>query len=67
VIDSIVAQPGALLPWKQLVQICREEGVWSVVDAAHSIGQEVGIDLGKVQPDFWVSVSGGSGEVCAFG
>jgi hypothetical protein len=39
--------------------------VWSVVDAAHSIGQEVGIDLGKVQPDLWVSVSGGVGRsVC---
>ena len=25
--------------------ICREEGVWSVVDAAHSVGQEVGINL----------------------
>jgi len=29
--------------------------VWSLVDAAHSIGQEVGINLGKAQPDFWIS------------
>lgn len=30
----------------------------SLVDAAHSIGQQVGINLGKTDPDFWVSVSG---------
>jgi hercynylcysteine S-oxide lyase len=56
VIDSIVSNPGVLLPWKEMVQLCREEGVWSVIDAAHSIGQEVDLDLGKVKPDFWVSV-----------
>ena len=41
VIDSIVSNPGVLLPWQEMVAVCREEGVWSVVDAAHSIGQEV--------------------------
>ena len=41
VVDSIVSNPGVLLPWQDMVRICREEGVWSVVDAAHSIGQEV--------------------------
>ena len=57
VIDSIVSNPGVLLPWKELVIICKEENVWSIVDAAHSIGHEVSIDLGKAGPDFWVSVS----------
>lgn len=56
VIDGIISLPGVLLPWKEMVQICREEGVISVVDSAHSIGQEVGINLGEVKPDFWVSV-----------
>jgi hypothetical protein len=56
VLDSIASNPGVLMPWQEMVQICREEGAWSVVDAAHSIGQEVGIDLGKADPDFWVSV-----------
>jgi hypothetical protein len=56
VIDSIVSAPGVYMPWREMVQICREEGVWSVVDGAHSIGQEVGIDLKKADPDFWVSV-----------
>ena len=41
VIDSIASMPGVLLPWQEMVKICREEGVWSVVDAAHSLGQEV--------------------------
>lgn len=39
-----------------MVQICNEEGVLSIVDAAHSVGQEMGIDLGAVRPDFWISV-----------
>ncbi|KAI0690171.1 PLP-dependent transferase [Cytidiella melzeri] len=55
VIDSISSMPGVLLPWKELVKICREEGVWTVVDAAHSIGQELHINLGEAKPDFWVS------------
>jgi len=58
IIDSIVSNPGVLLPWKELVSICKEEQVWSVIDAAHSIGQEPNIELDKVGPDFWVSVSG---------
>ena len=56
VIDSIISHPGVLLPWKEMVQSCREEGVWSVIDAAHSIGHEVDLDLEKARPDFCVSV-----------
>jgi hercynylcysteine S-oxide lyase len=44
------------MPWKEMVKICKEEGVWSVVDAAHSIGQEQGINLSETMADFWVSV-----------
>ncbi|KZT66302.1 PLP-dependent transferase [Daedalea quercina L-15889] len=55
VLDSIVATPGVLMPWKEMVEICKAEGVWSVVDAAHSIGQELDIDLSSAGPDFWVS------------
>ncbi|KAF7976970.1 hypothetical protein HWV62_5043 [Athelia sp. TMB] len=55
VIDSIASNPGVLLPWKEMVAVCREEGVWSVVDAAHSIGQEPGLDLRASGCDFWVS------------
>lgn len=56
IIDSVVSHPGVALPWKQMSQICREEGVCSIIDAAHSIGQELDIDLASAQPDFWVSV-----------
>ncbi|KAJ3513808.1 hypothetical protein NLJ89_g2748 [Agrocybe chaxingu] len=55
IIDSIISLPGVLLPWQDMVKIAKEEGVWSVVDAAHSIGQEVGINLTESAPDFWVS------------
>ena len=49
VIDSITGNPGALMPWQEMVRIAREEGVWTVIDAAHSIGQEVRI--------FWKNMS----------
>jgi selenocysteine lyase/cysteine desulfurase len=57
IIDSIISNPGILLPWKEMVQVCKEEGVMSVIDAAHSIGQELNLDLNKADPDFWISVS----------
>jgi len=56
IIDTIASQPGVLLPWKEMVAICREAGVISVIDGAHSIGQELDINLSEVRPDFWVSV-----------
>ncbi|KAF8159186.1 lolT-1 [Crassisporium funariophilum] len=55
VIDSIVSNPGVLLPWKEMVKVCREESIWSVVDAAHSIGQEVDLNMEEAKPDFFVS------------
>ena len=57
IIDSIVSNPGVVLPWKEIVKICAEEGVLSIVDGAHSIGQELDINLAEVNPDFWVTVS----------
>ncbi|KAI0749409.1 PLP-dependent transferase [Daedaleopsis nitida] len=55
VIDSITANPGALMPWQEMVRFAREEGVWTVLDAAHSIGQEPNINLSEAKPDFWLS------------
>ncbi|KAG6811148.1 hypothetical protein H0H92_008766 [Tricholoma furcatifolium] len=52
--DTIVSTPGVLMPWKAMVQICNAEGVMSIVDAAHSLGQEKDIKLSDTQPDFWV-------------
>lgn len=56
VVDSIISNPGIVLPWKEMVEICRAEGIYSIVDAAHSIGQEVNLNLTEAQPDFWFSV-----------
>lgn len=56
IIDSFVSTPGVLMPWQDMVKACKEEHVWSVIDAAHSIGQEPDINLSEAQPDFWVSV-----------
>ncbi|KAJ7595517.1 pyridoxal phosphate-dependent transferase [Mycena floridula] len=54
-IDAFVANPAIWLPWKEMVNICKEEEVWSVVDAAHSLGHEIDIDLQASDPDFWIS------------
>lgn len=54
VLDSIVSNPGWLMPWREMVKICKEEGVWSVVDGAHSIGQEK-LDMKETDPDFFIS------------
>lgn len=62
VLDAIASNPGMLLPWERVVDLCTQEGVISVVDAAHAIGQQLDIDVSKTKPDFWISV----GECCLF-
>ncbi|KAL5526017.1 hypothetical protein ACEPAG_7355 [Sanghuangporus baumii] len=47
--------PGVLIPWKELVKTCKEEDVVGFIDGAHSIGQEVDINLKDADPDFWIS------------
>jgi hercynylcysteine S-oxide lyase len=56
IIDSIASSPGVYLPWKEMVALCRERGILTVVDAAHSTGQEPNINLSEAGPDFWTSV-----------
>lgn len=56
VIDGIISMPGVRLPWEEMTRICKEENIWSVIDAAHCIGQ-IPVNLKESQPDFWVSVS----------
>jgi selenocysteine lyase/cysteine desulfurase len=56
IIDSIISNPGIHMPWKEMVAICRERGILTVVDAAHSVGQEPNINLKEADPDFWISV-----------
>lgn len=55
VIDHITSMPSVVIPVKELVAICRQEGVGSVfVDAAHSIGQ-VPVDVRDIGADFYTS------------
>ncbi len=56
VIDGLISNPGCLLPWEDMTAACREQDVYSIVDAAHVIGQQVDINLDEVKPDFWISV-----------
>ncbi|KAK1143533.1 hypothetical protein N8T08_006339 [Aspergillus melleus] len=52
--DTIVSMPGFRFPFERLVEVCREMGVLSLLDAAHAVGQ-VELDLGKLRPDFLTS------------
>ncbi|CAL4957082.1 unnamed protein product [Urochloa decumbens] len=55
VIDHITSMPSVVIPVRELVAICREEGVDKVfVDAAHAIGQ-VRIDVRDIGADFYAS------------
>ena len=57
IVDALVSLPGLLMPWERVVKFCQDhENVWSLVDAAHALGQIVDINLNRTQPDFWVSV-----------
>lgn len=55
IIDHITSMPSVVMPVKELVKVCREEGVDRVfVDAAHAIGS-VSVDVKEIGADFYVS------------
>lgn len=55
VIDHVTSMPCVVIPVKELVKICREEGVDQVfVDAAHGIGC-VDVDVQEIGADFYTS------------
>jgi hypothetical protein len=57
ILDALASNPGLLMPWERVVEFCKgHENAWTLVDAAHAIGQIVGINLSRTLPDFWISV-----------
>ncbi|XP_015874829.3 probable L-cysteine desulfhydrase, chloroplastic [Ziziphus jujuba] len=55
VIDHVTSMPCVVIPIKELVKICREEGVDQVfVDAAHGIGCTA-VDMKEIGADFYAS------------
>lgn len=54
VFDSIVSMPGVRLPFERMAQVCRDEGVLSMIDAAHGVGH-IALDLTALDPDFLVT------------
>ncbi|KAI4301654.1 hypothetical protein L6164_034909 [Bauhinia variegata] len=55
VIDHVTSMPSVVIPVKELVKICREEGVDQVfVDAAHAIGC-TDVDMKEIGADFYTS------------
>ncbi|GAB2218631.1 hypothetical protein Droror1_Dr00001857 [Drosera rotundifolia] len=55
VIDHITSMPSVVIPVKELVRVCREEGVDQVfVDAAHAIGC-IKVDVEDIGADFYTS------------
>lgn len=55
VIDHITSMPHVVIPLKELVKICRDEGVDQIfVDAAHAIGSTK-VDMKEIGADFYTS------------
>lgn len=55
IIDHITSMPSVVIPVRELVKICREEGVNQVfVDAAHAVGS-IPVDVKEIGADFYVS------------
>ncbi|KAI9819334.1 MAG: hypothetical protein M1832_004039 [Thelocarpon impressellum] len=53
-LDTVVSMPGVRMPFERMVQVCRGEGVLSLVDGAHGVGH-IPLDLAKLDADFFVS------------
>jgi len=53
VIDHIASGTGVVLPIKELIDLCRTQGVPVLIDGAHAPGQ-VALDIAALAPDWYV-------------
>ena len=54
VFETVVSVPGIRFPFEDLVRVCREEGVLSLIDGAHGVGM-FKLDLKELDADFFTS------------
>lgn len=54
VFETITSVPAARFPFQAITTLCRERGIYSVIDGAHGVGQ-IPLNLGALDPDFFVS------------
>lgn len=54
IFDVVTSRPGVVFPWIEMIKMCKELGVMSLVDGAQGIGM-VHLDLSAADPDFFVS------------
>lgn len=52
--EHITSPTAIVFPVNEMVKICRRNGVISLIDGAHAIGQ-VSLDLKSIDPDYYVS------------
>ena len=53
--DTVVTFPGVRMPWEDLVKVCLQNNVLSLIDGAHGIGHIDLTRLSAVDPDFFTS------------
>jgi selenocysteine lyase/cysteine desulfurase len=52
--EHITSPTGIVFPISEIIKICRNHGVLSLIDGAHGIGQ-VNLKLNELDPDFYVT------------